>query len=181
MEMQIVAVFGAGTVQPGTEDYEQAYRVGQALGKAGFTIITGGYGGVMEATSKGAAEAGAHVVGVTTAQFDADPHRKANVWVHEEIKLPTARDRLLNLVQHADAYVVMPGGIGTLAELATVWEFMRVGDMPFKLVICYGDLWRRTMQAFVASPYVGERHAHHTHFADTPEQVVAILQEAGKG
>ena len=62
-DMKRVTVFGGSRTEPGDQDYQQAYFLGELLGKAGYTVLTGGYIGSMEAVSRGAAESGGHVVG----------------------------------------------------------------------------------------------------------------------
>ncbi len=174
--MTTIAVFGGGKASLDEDEYYTAREIGRRLGKAGYIVMTGGYGGVMESVSQGARDANAHVIGVTTAQFDT-AGRSANPYISEEMKMPTARERLMYLIQHADAYVVLPGGIGTLAELANVWEVIRVGDMPPKPVICYGEFWRRVAFDFLMSKYVAMEQWTSTRFVETPEQVIDILAE----
>jgi hypothetical protein len=169
-----IAVFGGGKAALDPDEYHSAREIGRRLGRAGYTVMTGGYGGVMEAVSQGGRDANAPVIGVTTAQFDP-AGRAVNPYVTQEIKLPTARERLMYLVKTPDAYVVLPGGIGTLAEVANVWELIRVGDMQPKPVICYGEFWRRVAFDFLMSKYVGMDQWTSTRFVETPEQVIDIL------
>ena len=74
----------------------------------------------MEASARGAREAGGHTVGVTCALWPA----AANPWIVEEVRAASFMARLSSLIERGDAYVVLPGGTGTLAELALVWEMM---------------------------------------------------------
>lgn len=174
--MKTIAVFGSAMPMPNEPDYQQAYAVGQALSKAGFVVMTGGYSGVMEAASKGAHDANGHVVGVTCGQIETFRPMRPNAWVKEEIKYPTLDERLRHLVLHADGYVVMPGGLGTLNELIIVWEYMRVGEIPVKPLVCFGKFWQDSLSSFIASPYVPEKHRGLAAFVDTPDAVVKILQ-----
>lgn len=174
--MKTISVFGSSLPHPHEADYIAAYDVGRALGEAGFCVMTGGYAGVMEGASKGAAEANALVIGVTTVQIDIIRNHGCNQWVKNEIKYPTLRERLLHLVTEADAYVVMPGGVGTLNELITVWELMRIGDIHVRPLICYGAYWRDTLAALKQSPYVMPHYWDMLEFADTPQEVVTKLQ-----
>ena len=93
---------------------DRSLRRGQALGsrlaRRGFVVCSGGYGGVMEAVSRGAKEAGGRTLGVT-AEFFAS---RANQWVDEEIRVKTWQDRLFELVERGHGYVVCPGGTGRL-------------------------------------------------------------------
>jgi len=174
-----IAVFGTGRTEVGDDDYTEAQVIGAMLASAGYTVMSGGYSGIMEAVSKGASQKGGHVIGVTTAQFDGK-RDGPNEFVKEEIKLPTARERLMYMIDHADGYIVLPGGIGTFAELANIWEMIRVGDMPQKPVICYGAFWRRVAFEFLTSKYVLMDQWTSTRFVETPEQAISILEETLK-
>jgi len=95
------------------------------LAEHGFAVCTGGYGGLMAASSRGARDAGGHTIGVTCVVWPA----KANPWIVEEVRADSFLDRLLGLIERGDAFVVLPGGTGTLAELALVWEMMNKSSL----------------------------------------------------
>ena len=145
---QVITVFGSARTEPGTPAYETAEALGRALAEAGFTVANGGYGGTMEAVSKGAREAGGHVIGVTTDQFDSQP----NQWVEEEIRVPDWTARLFKLVELGEGYVALPGGTGTLVELSVVWEWnnKRFFDRP-RPVVLLGDYWHPVIEAVAES------------------------------
>jgi predicted Rossmann-fold nucleotide-binding protein len=92
----------------------------------------------MEAVSRGAREAGGHVIGVVASAFSS----KANGWVGETIVVPKWEDRLLKLIWLGDGYVACPGGTGTLVELAVGWEMIHKRLMPAKPIIALGEFWR---------------------------------------
>lgn len=174
--MNIVSVFGSSRVQPDDADYELAVTVGRVLAEAGYAVMTGGYGGVMAAASKGANEAGGHVIGVTTKQIEEITQVDANQWVKEEIMYDALRDRLLHLVKEANAgYVALPGGVGTLHEIAETWELMRFDGIEQKPFICYGDYWEGIITQVKMSPYVGDFYRQLMKFAHTPEEIIQIL------
>ena len=100
------------------------------LARRGHTVLTGGYMGTMEAVSRGAAEAGGHVIGVTCEEIGRWHGRTANTWVSEEWKQTTLIQRLEVLIRSADAAMALPGGPGTLAEIALMWNLMIVGSLP---------------------------------------------------
>ena len=112
-----VSVFGGTHTRPGEKDYDEAVRLGRLLGERGCTVITGGYIGVMEAVSRGAAEAGAHVIGVTCDEIERFRPGKPNAWVKEEQRFPDLVQRLNALIEGCDAAIALPGGVGTLAEI----------------------------------------------------------------
>jgi len=119
-EARIVTVFGSGRVRAGDTQYAQAQTLGAELAAKGFRVCTGGYGGAMEAVSRGAKEAGGTTLAVTAEFFRSS----VNEWIDEHIRVKTWQDRLFELVKRGDGYVTCPGGTGTLAELAIVWEML---------------------------------------------------------
>jgi len=136
--LKIVTVFGSSRPQAGDADYQEARSLGAALARRGFAVCSGGYGGVMEGVSRGAKEAGGHVLAVTAEFF----RRRANAWVDEEICARTWEERLFELVRCGDAYVACKGGTGTLVELATVWEMLNKAVMKRKPFVALGEFWR---------------------------------------
>ena len=171
----VISVFGSSEPQPGSADYEAARNLGQRLAQAGYTVQTGGYVGVMEAASRGANEAGGHVIAVTCAQIEEFRPLQANPWVKEEIRQPTLRERVSYLVDRCDGIIAMPGGIGTLSELALAWSFAQVGEMSPKPIILVGGLWQRTLAAFIDPAYVHPKHAALLTPVRTPAEAVDVL------
>jgi uncharacterized protein (TIGR00730 family) len=134
----IVTVFGSSRPREGDADYEEARILGRALAKHGFSVCSGGYGGVMEAVSRGTKEAGGRTVGVTAEFFK---NAKLNTWIDEEVRLKTWEERLFELIRRADAFVACKGGTGTLVELAVVWEMLNKAVMNAKPFAVLGDFW----------------------------------------
>src|SRR3989304_1229128 len=106
MVQMIVSVFGSGRCAEQDALSRLCRELGRNLAQAGFTVASGGYGGAMEAVSRGAREAGGQVIGVVASVFSD----KANEWVQERIVVPKWEDRLLKLVELGDGYVICPGG-----------------------------------------------------------------------
>jgi uncharacterized protein (TIGR00730 family) len=134
---RIITVFGSSRPRETDSDYGEAVTLGRALGEAGFAVCSGGYGGVMEAVSRGAKETGAKTYGVTAEFFKP----KANRWIDEEIRLQTWQERLFELVRIADGFVACKGGTGTLVELAVVWEMLNKSVISGKPMVVLGDFW----------------------------------------
>ena len=172
---KVICVFGSGAPQPGTADYEAARTVGRLLAQAGFAVQTGGYSGVMAAASQGANEAGGHVIGVTSAQIEQFRPIPPNQWVKEEIKMQTLRERVLYLVDNCHGIIVMPGGVGTLSELALAWSFVQVGEIPPTPIITVGGLWQRTLAAFIDENYMPPVYQQLVTVARTPSEAVKMM------
>lgn len=176
--MKTIAVYGSSAALPGEKDYDDAYAVGKALAEAGFDVMTGGYAGVMEAISRGASEAGGHVIGVTTARIEnfRGGDLRPNRWVVDEIRHPTLRERVMHLILEADAYVTMPGGLGTLHELVSVWEMTRLQELPPRPLLCYGLYWQQMLAGVRTSRYFTDDLWQFIEFVSSPEEVVAALR-----
>ncbi len=144
--MKFISVFGGS--RPTPSDYEQAEFLGRRLGEAGFSVLTGGYIGTMEAVSRSAVQAGAHVIGVTCDQIENWRPVKPNSWVLEERRYPTLRERLFALMDQCDAALALPGGPGTLAEISVMWNHLLTGSLPSKPLILIGPGWRKTIECF---------------------------------
>lgn len=143
-----VTVFGGSSPIPGSQAYQEAYNLGKILASAGYSVLTGGYIGTMEAVSRGAAEAGGHVIGVTCSQIESWRPVKANAWVQEEKRFDTLQDRLQELIQNCDAALALPGGPGTLTEIALTWNLMVIHAIPKKPLILIGTGWKEVMNTF---------------------------------
>jgi uncharacterized protein (TIGR00725 family) len=121
--------------------------LGQLIGSEGHTILTGGYIGTMEAASRGCAEAGGHVIGVTCDEIEAWRAVKPNQWIHQEIRKASVKERLFALIEECDHAIALPGGVGTLAEIAMMWNQMQVEAIPARPLVLVGDGWQRTYEA----------------------------------
>ncbi|MCP4417414.1 MAG: LOG family protein [Chloroflexi bacterium] len=175
MTKRIISVFGSSAPKPGSLAYEEARLLGMHLAQAGFAVATGGYSGTMTAVSQGASEAGGHVIGVTSAQIEQFRPLGPNRWVAEEIKFESLRDRLLHLVTENDGMIVLPGGIGTLSEMALAWSFLQVGEVTKRPLVLLGSLWQQTIDSFYTSDYVREKDMTLLSFANTPQTAVAYI------
>lgn len=150
--MATVAVFGASVADRGGDRWAEAVRCGRLLAAAGLEVATGGYGGVMEAVSEGAASAGGTVIGVTApAVF---PQRSgANGYVAVEHRSPTIGARIVALIEMADACIALPGSLGTATELLVAWNYAYVapysGAHPHP-IYAVGEPWSTVVPALVA-------------------------------
>ena len=177
----VISVFGGSSPQQGSAAYQEAYEVGLLLAQRGFAVATGGYSGTMTAVSQGAAEAGGHVIGVTCDQIEQFRPLGPNQWLKEEIRFQTLQDRLIHLVRHNDGMIVLPGGIGTLSEMALAWSYLQVGEISPRPLALLGELWRETVTGFIDPIYVRSKHVQLLHFADSPEEAVDYIANQEKG
>ena len=167
-----VTVFGSARVGAESGEYGEALRLGRLLAEDGHEIVSGGYGGIMEAVSRGAHEAGGRVVGVTVAPW---AQRLApNRYLSEERSAQTLFERLEALVE-SDALIALPGGAGTLGEVALAWNLRQMGLMPEKPVILVGDGWQRMAEAFRELLIVDERDLGLLTLVGTIEEAIAAL------
>ncbi len=168
-----VSVFGGSRVQRDSPQYAEAERLGALLARAGFTLINGGYTGTMEASAKGAREAGGRVIGVTSTLFAANT---LNEFVDEEIPTDDLYNRIRELIMRGDGYIVLRGSIGTLAELGIVWNLASLEPKFEKPIVLLGDFWKEVVQAYEENLAVGTEQTRFLTFASTPEESVEILK-----
>lgn len=178
--MSYITIFGGSQVQPGQPDYQAAQRLGQLLALNGHSVLTGGYIGAMEAVSRGAAEAGGHVIGVTCAEIEAWRPVKANAWVQEERRFPTLRARLFELIDACDAAIALPGGPGTLTEISLMWNQMLINAIPPRPLILIGSGWKAVMDCLFdrQASYIPSNQRAWLSFAEDVEPAVTILKLA---
>jgi len=143
-----ISVFGGSQPREGDAAYTEAMELGRLLAQRGHTVLTGGYIGTMEAVSRGAYEAGGHVIGVTCDDIEAWRAVKPNRWVKEERRKKSLLDRLQVLVQECDAALALPGGAGTLTEIALMWNLMIVESRHRSPLILIGSGWQSTFDQF---------------------------------
>ncbi len=174
----IVTLFGSYSPRPGEPLYELAYRIGQALGGAGFVVCNGGYDGTMEASARGAKEAGGTTIGVTCSVFSDYRGRplKANPWIDKEIHHEEVLRRIERMMHMSAAYVVLEGGTGTLSEFAIVWEYVCKGLIEPRPIFVVGDFWRPLIDRVLT---VRPRHGEPLRLVHDPEEILAGLRAAG--
>lgn len=143
-----ISVFGSARPQPGQPDYEAAYDLGRLIAQGGHILLTGGYMGTMEAASRGAAEAGGHVIGVTCEEIERWRPTSANPWVKEEIRARTLIERISILIRECDAAIALPGGAGTLAEISLFWNHLIIQAISPKPLVLVGPGWQRVFHTF---------------------------------
>ncbi len=174
-----MAVFGSSQTAPGSAEWADAEGVGAALARAGLAVITGGYGGSMEAASKGADEAGGRTIGVTAPPLF--PGRTgANPFVQLELKAETLAGRIGEMMARADGALALPGSIGTAAELLIAWNtnhIVRRNTGRRVPTVAVGARWGAVAGALVDHV---EALPGDIHLAETATEAVAwLLGELG--
>lgn len=147
-EGTVLTIFGGSAPRPDTAPYQQALELGRMAAESGWTIATGGYIGTMEAASRGAGQAGGKVIGVTSDRIEAWRQVAPNRWITHEIRCTTLKERLTRLIGLGDAFIALPGGVGTLSEVALSWSLIQTGEIQPRPLVLVGGRWRRTLQAY---------------------------------
>ncbi len=171
---KIVTIFGSARVKEGELEYKSAFELGKALAETGFMICNGGYGGIMEASAKGAKSVGGKTIGVIVDTFSRTP----NNYIDEAIIKNNLLERLQKLIELGDAYIVLKGGTGTLAELAIAWEFMNKGLMEEKPIIILNNFWEpvvKTLKDELAWEGL-ENCTKYVLKVNSPKECVEVLQ-----
>lgn len=172
MKPRSISVFGGRHPVPGNPEYEQAVRLGSYLARAGYTVISGGYSGVMEAVSRGAVEAGGTTVGVTMEIFGSLP---PNSFLTREIRSRDFFERLNILASQADGFIGLRGGMGTLTEVGLIWNMLQTRVLSNKPLILVGDFWKPLLSALAGHLVISVEDLGLLHFAGNPEEAVACL------
>lgn len=146
-DRQVIAVFGASQTRSGEPAYEAGVDCGKRLAEAGLAVATGGYGGIMEAVCRGAAEAGGPTIGVTAPTVFPD-RAGANPWVQHELRSAGLIERIGLLTSMANGCIAMPGSLGTLAELLIAWNLAFLApfaDRTYGPIVAVGATWQQML------------------------------------
>jgi uncharacterized protein (TIGR00725 family) len=139
-----IAVLGSSRAATDSPDYQNARIIGRELARRGARVVCGGYGGVMEAACRGAAEAGGRSLGVLLG--DGEPNR----WVSEVVREADLAGRLRRLRDESSAAIFLPRGLGTMLEIAWMAESIAKANVPPRPLVFLGRFWRRTVALAVA-------------------------------
>jgi uncharacterized protein (TIGR00730 family) len=175
-----VSVFGSARVVEGTAEYELGRRIGRELGERGFCVITGGGPGAMEAANRGAAEAGATSVGLNIEL----PHEQGgNPYQSVALEFHYFFTRKIMFVRYANAFVVLPGGFGTLDELFEALVLIQTGKIRhFPVVLVGSAFWGGLVswirEQLVARGLVSPEDLDLFTITDDVDEVVAICERA---
>ncbi len=172
-----VTIYGSARTQPGEADYEKAREIAYLLGKQGFSIVTGGGPGLMEAANKGAMEAGVKSVGLN---IELPSEQSPNAYADISMTFHHFFVRKLMLVKYATAFIIMPGGLGTLDELTEVLNLIQCGKTkPFPVILVDSAFWQGLLEWLeknsLGRKYISEPDMKLLRLCDKPSEVVDIV------
>ena len=134
-----IGVFGRGDVSSESQEYRQAVVMGRLLSESGYTVVNGGYGGIMEAVSRGASESGGKVLGVISDVF---PGRSPNKYLTSTIGSATLFERTEHLINNSDAFIALSPRTGTAWEVITLLTLRKAGLIEQVPLILVGHPWK---------------------------------------
>lgn len=168
-----IGVMGSARLTESDEWWGRSKQLGGLLAEKGFVVVTGGYGGLMEAVSRGAHEAGGKVIGLTMQHWaNVEP----NQW-NGDLRWSTNYGTRLNHFLNCDGMIALPGGVGTLSEMALMWAASQTESRPLPLVLL-GECWPPIIQSLRENLVINERDLSLLRFAGEPVDAVREL-EAG--
>ncbi len=179
----MVTVFGSARFKEGHPHYELARQMGRELVEAGYAVMTGGGPGIMEAANRGAQEAGGLSIG---ANIHLPHEQKPNPYLDRVMTFEHFFVRKVMMVKYSRAFVVMPGGFGTLDEIFEALTLMQTGKMDAFPVVAVGTTFWQPMMDFFASQLVAEGtiapgDIDLVQVTDSCEEAVRIIQTNPKG
>jgi uncharacterized protein (TIGR00730 family) len=174
-----VTIYGSARLNIKTDLYAHAEEIAYGLGKAGFSIITGGGPGVMEAANKGAHRAGVKSVGLN---IELPEEQACNAYANRTLTFHHFFVRKVMLVKYASAFVIMPGGLGTLDELTEVLTLIQTQKIkPFPVIMFSSDYWQGFLDwlrgTVLAHGAISEVDFELLRVMDSPEEVVDAVEK----
>jgi uncharacterized protein (TIGR00730 family) len=173
-----VGIYGSARIRPEDKLYVETAEIAYRLGQLGFSIVTGGGPGVMEAANKGAADAGVTSVGINISLPEA---QACNPYSTKTMTFHYFFVRKVMLVKYTTAFVIMPGGLGTLDELTEILTLIQTKKIrPFPVILYDSQFWKGftdwLRNAGLTSGYVSEEDVDLLRICDTPQAVVDAVQ-----
>lgn len=172
-----VTIYGSAVATVDHPDYQNARQIANLLGQQGFNIITGGGPGMMEAANLGAREAGVKSVGLN---IELPREQKCNIYSNLNLTFNHFFVRKVMLVKYATAFVIMPGGLGTLDELSEVLTLIQTNKIkPFPVILFNTSFWRGFLDwlqnSVLQAGYISQEDLRLLRLSDQPSDVVNIV------
>lgn len=173
-----VTIYGSARLRAGDELYTQTEEIALRLGELGFSIITGGGPGVMEAANKGALKAGVTSIGLN---IELTEEQVCNAYTTKSITFNHFFVRKVMLVKYAAAFIIMPGGLGTLDELTEVLTLMQTHKIrPFPVILFNGQYWKGFLDwlqsSVLAREFISENDLNLLRVCDHPDEVIEAVR-----
>jgi len=174
-----VTVFGSARFPEGSPNYRLGVETGRELARAGFAVITGGGGGMMEAANRGAKEAGGLSIGCNIVL----PHeQQANPYLDELVTFNYFFARKVMLVKYSCAFICLPGGFGTMDEMFEAATLVQCGKIgPFPLILIGKDFWKNLIQLMydmLREGAISEQDTGFGFLTDSPAEAVRMIVES---
>lgn len=174
-----VTVFGSARVHETDKQYQLAMEIGKKLALEGITVVTGGGPGVMEAANRGAHDAGGLSVGLN---IQLPFEQKPNPYVKKNITFDYFFVRKVMLVKYANAFIILPGGFGTMDELFEAITLIQTGKiLPFPMILVDSEYWgglidwiKKTM---LERGFVAKSDINYLQVVDTADEVITIVRQ----
>jgi hypothetical protein len=174
-----VTIFGSTRAKPGDEVYQKAEQIGRLLGENGFGVITGGGPGVMEAANKGAASAGGNSIGLNIEiPLEQKPNPYANVTLHFRYFFV----RKVMFVKYAVAYIILPGGFGTMDELFEAVTLIQTQKIrPFPVILVGSNYWKGMLdwmkEVVLKEGKISPSDLEILQLVDDPAEIIKIIKK----
>ena len=173
-----ISIFGSSRAKAGDENYKKAERLARLLVKEGYTVITGAGPGIMEAANKGAYEAGGESIGLN---IQLPFVQKPNPYVKKRLEFRYFFCRRVMFVKYAKAFVMLPGGYGTLDEFFEIITLIQTQKIrPVPVILLGGKYWNTFLNwartVLLAGDFVEPKDLKIFQIVDTPEEVIRIIR-----
>ena len=173
-----VTIFGSSRAKPQSTAYKSTIKVARLLVENGFNVISGGGPGIMEAANKGAAEAGGKSVGL---HIELPKEQQPNEYANVRLAFKYFFIRKVMFVKYAVAYIIMPGGFGTLDELFEALTLIQTGRIrSFPVILMDSRFWNGLLDwlknSLISAKTISESDLEIFSVVDTPEEAVAIIK-----
>lgn len=167
-----IAAFGSSRLGADNPAYADVVSLSTAIAEQGWNGMTGGHQGMMAAFSEGIHAGGGHIRGITLERFPTPPENTLS----EEVRARDFFDRMRTMIEESQAWLVLPGGLGTLAELAMTWDLIAIRVLEPRPLLLYGEMWEPVIDTLTRHLILSIDQAFETiHICKTHEDVLKAL------
>lgn len=167
-----ITAFGASRIDESNPSFQDVMQLSKRMAEQGWDGQVGGHQGMMSAFSQGIIAGGGHSRGITLECFPTPPKNSLS----EEVRTHDFFSRMQKLIEDCDAWIVLPGGLGTLAELAMTWDLLAIRMLQKRPLILYGDMWQAILLTLDEHLYVSVNDMmKHVKVCQTHDEVIHIL------